>query len=279
MQQSARPPQAYVDVGCLLSTHVAGLRMGTPGINTFSDDATPGKTEVSFEQWYHEVQCVKDLYPEAVVCESIIRSLKGAAVDMTRYMGPTTSVDHILQKLSVICGTVASFDVLMQNFYKVTQGNNKKVPSFAMRFEGTLNQIQLQCPRRIMDLEAEQHLKDHLFHGVYKHIHDSVWYLYSTLGNSYSQLMVAAQKVKSENEETWEKVRARAAVTTDPGEEMAKLGQQIAKLMATLTQTGHGSSPSSALGSPWECGHGWGCIGRSNPSCPNTCNGRVTLAR
>ena len=29
--------------------------VGTPRINIFSGDATPGKTEVSFEQWYHEL--------------------------------------------------------------------------------------------------------------------------------------------------------------------------------------------------------------------------------
>ena len=63
-----------------------------------------------------------------VVWESIVRSLKGAAVDMAQYMGPTTSVSDILQKLTVIFGTVVSFDVLMQNFYKVTQGNHKKCP-------------------------------------------------------------------------------------------------------------------------------------------------------
>ena len=57
----------------------------------------PGKTKVSFEQWYHKVQCVKDHYPEKVVSESIIRSLKGAAADMARYMGPTASVSDILQ--------------------------------------------------------------------------------------------------------------------------------------------------------------------------------------
>ena len=62
---------------------------------------------------------------------------------MAWYMGPTTSVAHILWKLSAIFGTVASFDILMQNIYKVTQGNIKKVPSFTMRLEGTLNQIQL----------------------------------------------------------------------------------------------------------------------------------------
>ena len=111
----------------------------------------PGKMEVSFEQWYNEVQCIKDHYPESVVRESTVCSLREAAVDMARYMGPTTSVAHILQTLTVIFGTAASFEVLMQNFYKVTQSNHTKVPSFGMRLEGTLNQIWLQCPGRITD--------------------------------------------------------------------------------------------------------------------------------
>ena len=145
---------------------MARLRLGTLRINTFSRDTTPGKTELSFEQWYHEVQCIKDHYPESVVWESIIRLLKGAVADMAWYMGSTASMAHILRKLSVTFSTVASFNVLMQNFYKVTQGNNEKVPSFATRLEGTLNQIRLQCPSRMMDVEVPQHLKDCLFHGI-----------------------------------------------------------------------------------------------------------------
>ena len=54
------PPQPEEDVGHLISTLAAGLWMGTPRINTFSGDAMPGKTEVSFGQWYHEVQYIKD---------------------------------------------------------------------------------------------------------------------------------------------------------------------------------------------------------------------------
>ena len=45
--------------------------------------------------------------------------------------------------------------------------------------------------------------------------------------------MVAAQKVESKNEETWEKVRARATVTTNLREGMEQLSEQIAKLMVT----------------------------------------------
>ena len=80
-----------------------------------------------------------------------------------------------------------------------------------------------------MDLEVQLHLRDCLFHGVHSHICDSLQYLYSAPGTSYSQLMVAVWKPESESEETQERVRARAAVTTDPREGMAELGQQIAK--------------------------------------------------
>ena len=65
-----------------------------------------------------------------------MRSLKGAAADMAQYMGPTASVSNILEKLLVISRTVASFDVLMQNFYKITQGSSKKVPSCCNKTRG-----------------------------------------------------------------------------------------------------------------------------------------------
>ena len=70
---------------------------------------------------------------------------------MAWYMGLTTSMTHILQKIGCHFGTVASFNVLMLNFYKVTQGNHEKVPSLAMRLERTLTQIRLQCPARMVD--------------------------------------------------------------------------------------------------------------------------------
>ena len=63
-----------------------------------------------------------------------------------------------------------------------------------------------------------------------------------------------------------------ATVTTDLEEGMAKLGQQIVKLMAALTQTGQGSSHSSAPASPWEHGCRWRHSGRGTPSHPNLCS-------
>ena len=97
-------------------------------------------------------------------------------------MGPTTSMANILQKCTNIFGTVVSFDVLMQKFYKVIQVNHEEVPSFPTRLEGTLDQIRLQCTGRVTDLGVQQHLLDCLFHGVHKHIGDSIRYLYSNPG-------------------------------------------------------------------------------------------------
>ena len=157
------------------------------------------------------------------------------------------------------------------------QGNHEKVPSFTRRLEGTLNQIRLQCPRRTTDQEMQQHLKVCLFHGVCKHITDSIRYLYSNPRPTYFQIMITAHKVESKNEEACDKVRARSAVTTEPVEGTTELGNQIAKLMAALTRARQGNSPASAPYSPRQrgCGRGW--MDRKTPGCPSSQNGLTGL--
>ena len=263
-------------MGQLITALTMGLQISTPKISTFSGDAAPGKTKVSYEQWSHKVQCIKDHYLESVVQESIMQSLKGAVADMARYMGPTASVSNILEKLSVIFGTVTSFDVLMQNFCKISQGN-EKVPSFATWLEGTLNQIQIKCPGRIADHEVPSHLKDQLFHGVKKHIRDSVRYLYSNPQTAYPELVVTARRAESETEET--KVKAQSAAATEVPSGSKELGDQIARLMAALTRAEQSTCSASAPSSPRHRGCGRGRTDRQTPVCPNSHNGRTGLGQ
>ena len=179
-----------------------------------------------------------------------MRSLKGAVADMAWYMGPTASVSDILDKLTVIFRTVASFDVLMQNFNKITQGNNEKVPSFAMRLEGTLIQIRLKCPRQITDHEVPWHLKEWLFHWVQKYVRDSIGYLYGNSETTYSELVITVHQVGSEMEETKERVKVRSAASIEVASGSKELGDQIARLMAALTRVEQGSQPATAPNSP-----------------------------
>ena len=65
--QAPCPAPSGSDREQLITTLTSGLHLGTQKINTFSGDITPGETEISFEQWNHGVQCIKDHYPESVV--------------------------------------------------------------------------------------------------------------------------------------------------------------------------------------------------------------------
>ena len=173
-----------------------------------------------------------------------------------------------------------SFDVLMQNLYKITQGSSEKVPSFATRLEGTLNQIRLRCPRWIANHEVPWHLKEWLFHGVRNHMRDSIRYLYGNPKTTYSELVVAAvQRVESEMEETKEKVKVRSAATTEVASGSKELGDQIARLMAALTRAEQGSHPVSAPNSPRHRGHGRGWTDRNTPVHPSSHNGWTGLGQ
>ena len=81
----------------------------------------------------------------------------------------------------------------------------------------------------------------------------------------------------SENEEAWDKVHARSAMTTKPVEGASELGNQIARLMAALTRAGQGNSPSSTPNSPRHRGHGRGRTDRCTPSHPNSDNDQTGL--
>ena len=125
----------------------------------------------------------------------------------------------------------------------------------------------------------QQHLKDHLFQGVCKHIKESIQYLYSNPRTNYSQLMITACKVESKNEEAHDKVRARSAVTSKPVEGTTELGNQIARLMATLTRVGQDNSPGSTPNSHRKrgCGRGW--MDRNTPGHPSSHNGQTGLGQ
>ena len=120
------------------------------------------------------------------------------------------------------------------------------------------------CSGRIMDWEVQQHFKDYPFHGVCKHLRDSIQYPYSNPRITYSQLMIAAHNVESENEEAWDKVGARSTITTKPVKGTTELGNQIARPIAALTRAGQGNSPGSVPNSPRHRGQGRGMDGQEH---------------
>ena len=69
-------------------------------------------------------------HTEAILREGIVDSLWGATADLIQYLGPHAPVSHVLDKVELMFDTIASFDVLMQNFYKLKQGRMERMPVY-----------------------------------------------------------------------------------------------------------------------------------------------------
>ena len=87
---------------------------------------------------------------------------------------------------------------------------------------------------------------------------DSIRYLYGNSETTYSELVVKVCRAESEMEETKERVKVRSAAATEVAFGSKELGDQIARLMDTLTRVEQGSCPASAPNSPRHRGCGRG---------------------
>ena len=69
----------------------------------------------------------------------IVWHLCGAAADLNGYLGLQALVAEIIDKLGIVYGTVASFDILVQMCYKLQQGKVENVILYVMQLQGALN--------------------------------------------------------------------------------------------------------------------------------------------
>ena len=91
--------------------------------------------------------------------------------------------------------------------------------------------------------------------------------------------MVAARKVESETEDAKDKVGARSSAATEVTDGSKEVGDQITRLMATLTRAELDTCPASIPNSPRHRGHGRGQMDRNTPACPSSHNGQTGLGQ
>ena len=63
---------------------------------------------------------------------------------------------------------VAGSNVLMQQFYQITQSKGENVGNFAAHVDVALDEIRVQFPNLINEAEKRCLLKDHYFYGMSK---------------------------------------------------------------------------------------------------------------
>ena len=159
-------------------------------------------------------------YSESALREGIQRSLRGAAADTVCNMGPEATLDSIIKKFSIIYGNVKSYDILMGDFYRASQGEEESVTSFATHIEGLLSNVRDKYPQQIPQAKEQQLLKDRLFHGCQKGIRDSVKYRHADTTVDYMTFLEECRKAEDEDgvgkPKPKGKVKVAAATTSTP---------------------------------------------------------------
>ena len=95
--------------------------MRVPQIPFFSGEDQKG--DVSFKVWKFELNCLfrEGIYPNSLILQAVRKSLRGKSRDNLLTLGENASPSDILNKLEGIYGICSSKEVLLQQFYLVSQ--------------------------------------------------------------------------------------------------------------------------------------------------------------
>ena len=126
------------------------------------------KGEATYNQWTFEVCSVQSCYQEEVLQVGIIWSLKDEAADMVRYLGPSPSINAILEQLDSLYDSVSTSDIMMHEFYRESQVRSKFIAHYVARLEGKLNKIYVKHLNRVSEMETTGYIRDCLFYGLRK---------------------------------------------------------------------------------------------------------------
>ena len=134
-----------------------------PNFSTFSA-VWAQNGDISFDHWAFEVCSALANHPKVASRETIVWSLSGVVANLMWYLSTYAPVFQMVDKLELIFGLVASFDILMQNIYRLQQLRTKQMSVTNM--EGALNAVQKDHPHILSQTEIHNHLQDWLCHGL-----------------------------------------------------------------------------------------------------------------
>ncbi len=202
--------QTLMSTGSANSLVPRDLSGKPPKLPSFSGDAT--KDNVSFAQWVYQVKAHARNYNESKMREALVIALKGTAADMVRLMGEESSVENILQRLSVIYGTVGSYESMMQEFYDLSQKHGEDVASFASRVQTMAGTISEHFPRRLPREDLREAIREKFYVGLREPLKSTLRYKFDSPMVTYEELLQLARKVESERPSKPKNVEARDKV-------------------------------------------------------------------
>ena len=219
-----------------------------PPLPKFSGNSRENNT-VPYTNWLTSVRDARTTYSEISVRAAISTSCVGDAANALSNLRAGYSVDTVIKEFNFLYGQAESFDVLMQEFYKLHQDKNEKVSAYTVRIKSVLSAIERKYPNHIREEEYDRHMLDRLFNGMKENLRNALRYKYD--GDSslhYSDLVMAARGIEGRYSTP---IVSKAAVsdTAGPAEAVQQhdsqseaVAQQIALLMSAIQNHSNGQS-------------------------------------
>ena len=178
-----------------------------------------------------QLQTLRKTYSDSALREGIQCSLRDAAADIVRNLGPDVPLDTIIKKFTIVYGNVKSFDILMHGTFTV-QTRVRKNLSLPLQpgWRDFLSQIWDKFPDKLTHPEEQRLLKDHLFHRCKKSIWDSVKYCFADPHVDYMHFLEECHKAEDEDKVGQAKAgppKAKMAAATIPPTREYELAKQL----------------------------------------------------
>ena len=103
-----------------------------------------------------------------------------------------------MELLDGIFGRKTNPDVLMQDFYKITQDSKEKVSNFGIELKVALNRIMAFHSESLTQSEAAKKLKDQFYYNVRQNVREGLQHYYEVLQADYTMLLTEARSIEAE---------------------------------------------------------------------------------
>ena len=119
-----------------------------PTLPPFSGADPILKDEASCKEWVWKAKEALNSCTAGAVRKTIVQSARGEVREFVAAVGFEASVEVLLEKIEDRFKEKWRTDGLQQEFYKITQGKNKKVRLFAGRLEAQFKHLKEKVPDR-----------------------------------------------------------------------------------------------------------------------------------
>lgn len=227
-KEPEHPAEKDIDSGLNFKHHAY------PKLSVFYGE--DGKGETSWDCFKYEIECISNsqTYSEEQILFGIRRSVKGAAADKIRRLGPGATLRKVLEKLESSYGIVDTQGSIMRRFYTCEQKPNESVEVFSSRIEDLFDKGVELGSCRLSDTHL---MKEVLYAGLGKDLKQMCAHLCDEK-KDYDKFKREVRKIELDQEkERTEKKPCKPAVNMPKQEdETVKLLKQLNDRIGRIEQ-------------------------------------------